>query len=131
MMFWTKVPRVSSLRRQAALDAVAMINAGMHRENGRRWGEAALAMDDKGRILLLFSRTPLSMHQFNNFLLASPLGILRAHHLEGGPKASLSIDLPSGPRHFCGSFETGFNENDAKHEQWPLPNVIAVFAGDG
>ena len=96
------------------------------RKKRRRWSETALAMDRKGRILFLHTRTPLTMERFGRILLQQPLGILRAMHLEGGPEASLSIRTRSIRRDFNGSFETGFNENDNSSEQWPIPNVIGV-----
>ncbi|MEL6544660.1 MAG: phosphodiester glycosidase family protein [Myxococcota bacterium] len=97
-------------------------------EQPRRWSEAALAMDDSGRILFLFTRTPLAMHDFNSRLLASDLGIVRAQHLEGGPEASLSIRAKDLVVNLSGSYETGFNENNQSKTQWPLPNVIGVVA---
>lgn len=94
----------------------------------RRWSEAAVATDIEGRLLFLFSRSPLSMHEFNEKILALPLGIDRAMHVEGGPEASLSIRSDSLALDLSGSFETGFNENDFNVQQWPLPNVIGVIS---
>ncbi len=95
-------------------------------ENNRQWSEAALAMDDQGRILFLFTRTPYSMRQLNRRLLQLGLGITHAHHLEGGPEASLSVRGPGLKLDLSGSYETGFFEDDSNREQWRLPNVIAI-----
>lgn len=95
-------------------------------QSERRWSEAALALDANGRLLFLFSRTPYSMHDFNNLLLALPLNVTRAMHLEGGPEASLSIHVHGFDLDLCGSFETGFRENDGNTGQWAIPNVIGV-----
>ena len=92
----------------------------------KRWSEAALAMDDQGRILILFCRTPFSMFEFNRLLLSLPLGIVRAMHLEGGPEASLSIHAGGVDLDLCGSYETGFWLNDTNTRQWPIPNVLGV-----
>lgn len=92
----------------------------------RRWSEAALALDESGRVLLLFSRSPLSMHDFNRRVLALPLKVTRAMHLEGGPEASLSFSGAGVARDLAGSYETGFNENDDNEAQWGLPNVLGV-----
>jgi len=101
-------------------------------KNRRAWSEAALAMDRSGRLLFLFSRTPATMYDFNNLLLAqSSLQIVRAMHLEGGPEASLSLHGAGVSHDLCGSFETGFNENDGNREQWPLPNILGVRARSG
>ena len=92
----------------------------------RRWSEAAVAMDKQGRILFLFSRHPYCMHDFNAKVLALPLGITTAMHVEGGPEASLSIHGGGIDLDLDGSYETSFNENDDEAKQWPIPNVLGV-----
>ena len=99
------------------------------KENKKRWSEAAIALDRDGKLLLLFCRSPFSMHELNEVLLASPLGIVRAMHVEGGPEASLSLKGGGIELDLSGSYETGFVENDDNKEQWPLPNVIGITAG--
>ena len=94
----------------------------------RRWSEAAVGMDDRGRVLLMFCRAPLSMWEFNEALRRLPLGVVQAMHVEGGPEASLSIHAGKVDLDLSGSYETGFNENDAQRRQWPIPNVIGVRA---
>lgn len=96
-------------------------------QSNKRWSEAALAIDSKGRLLFLFSRAPNTMRDFNRLLLALPLDIQQAMHLEGGPEASLSIHVPGLDLDLCGSYETGFLEDESNREQWPLPNVIGVL----
>lgn len=86
-------------------------------KNDRKWSEAALAIDGKGRLLFLFSRAPHSMRDFNDWLLRLPLDIRGAMHLEGGPEASLSIHVRGLDLDLAGS-------NTA---QWPIPNVIGVL----
>jgi hypothetical protein len=92
----------------------------------RRWSEAAVATDKQGRVLFVFSRHPYSMHEFNAKLLALPLDITNAMHVEGGPEASLSIHAGGVNLDLNGSYESGFNENDGEHRQWPIPNVLGV-----
>jgi Phosphodiester glycosidase len=92
----------------------------------RRWSEAAVAADHQGRILFVFSRHPDSMADLNQKLLALPLGIAAAMHVEGGPEASLSIHAGGIDLDLNGSFETGFNENQTQVRQWPIPNVLAT-----
>ncbi|MDQ6801838.1 MAG: phosphodiester glycosidase family protein [Acidobacteriota bacterium] len=96
--------------------------------SGRRWSEAALAEDSHGRLLFLFSRSPYSMHDFNEVLLKLPLDIRRAMHLEGGPEASLSIHAAGVDLDLCGSYETAFSENDGNVRQWPIPNVLGILS---
>ncbi|MGE4298643.1 MAG: phosphodiester glycosidase family protein [Desulfovibrionaceae bacterium] len=91
-----------------------------------KWSEVALGQDAAGRILFIFSRAPLSMHQFNNRLLALPLDLQCAQHLEGGPEASLVVAHPALRLSLWGSFETSFNENDGNPDPWPIPNVLGI-----
>ena len=95
--------------------------------SARRWSEAALAIDGRGRLLFLFSRAPYSMRDFNGRILALPLDVRQAMHLEGGPEASLSIHAAGVDLDLCGSFETGFREDDTNAQQWPIPNVLGVL----
>jgi hypothetical protein len=92
----------------------------------RRWSEAAVAMDRRGRVLFVFTRRPYAMPDLNAKLLALPLEITAAMHVEGGPEASLSIHAGGVDVDLNGSYETGFNENDAEKSQWPIPNVLGV-----
>ena len=95
-------------------------------KQARRWSEAAVAADKDGHILFLFSRRPFAMNDWNDKLLALPLGITAAMHVEGGPEASLSIHAGGVDVDLNGSYETGFNENDDENGQWPIPNLLAV-----
>lgn len=95
-------------------------------QSARRWSEAAIALDREGRILLLFCRSPFTMHDFNALLGRLPLGVVRAMHVEGGPEASLSVRGPGIELDLAGSYETGFEESDGNDHQWPLPNVVVV-----
>jgi hypothetical protein len=92
----------------------------------KRWSEAAVGIDEKGRLLFLFTRTPFAMRELNQALLALPLGIQAAMHVEGGPEASLSIHALVLTLDLNGSYETGFTEHDASAVQWPIPNVLGV-----
>jgi len=94
---------------------------------GRAWSEAAVAQDDAGHILFLFSRAGYEMTTWTKLVLALPLHVTSAMHVEGGPEASLSLCTAAPALHLAGSFETGFNANDANPAQWPIPNVLAVL----
>jgi hypothetical protein len=96
-------------------------------QSSRRWSEAAMAKDSRGRLLLIFSRAPYSMRDFNDMILALPLDVTHAMHAEGGPEASLSIHVPGVDLDLAGSFETGFREDDSNQVQWPIPNVLGVL----
>ncbi len=98
--------------------------------SGRKWSEAAVAVDGAGRVLFVFARVPHTMQEFNRLLLALPLDVKAAMHVEGGPEASLSVRAPGLTPPISldlnGSFETGFMENESVVRQWPIPNVLAV-----
>jgi hypothetical protein len=92
----------------------------------KRWSEAALAIDARGRLLFLFTRAPYTMRDFNALILSVPLDVTQAMHMEGGPEASLSIHGPGVDLDLSGSYETGFTEHDGNDHQWPIPNVLGV-----
>jgi uncharacterized protein YigE (DUF2233 family) len=94
--------------------------------NGRKWSEAAVAMDKQGHVLFLFSRSPVEMTWFNQRLTELPLDIVQAMHVEGGPEASLSIRAKNKKADYCGSYETSFVENDRNTDQYSIPNVLGV-----
>ena len=90
------------------------------------WSEAALGEDKQGNILFIFSRSPYSMHDFNNILLQLPINIACAQHLEGGPEASLYFSYKNIEIDKLGSYETGYKENDYDSRALRLPNVIGI-----
>jgi hypothetical protein len=81
------------------------------------WREVALGEDFKGRCLLIYCDSKLSMHDFNEILLALPIGLVAAQHLEGGGPAKLWIDHPAVVR---GSLPGGTNPGPV------LPNILGV-----
>ena len=92
----------------------------------RKWSSAVWGMDADGHALLIFCRSPYTMHDYIDILLQSPLRIQQAMYLEGGPEANLSAKSGATVRNLFGSYETGFNENDASKAAFALPNVIGV-----
>ncbi len=113
-----------------AIQNLRLIKGGgvnVWKPSARKWSEAAVALDGRGRLLFLHTRTPLTMHDFNGRLLKLPLGIIRAMHVEGGPEASMSIRTAEVSLDLSGSYETGFNEDDRNPGQWPIPNVVGVL----
>src|ERR1700724_2548659 len=92
-------------------------------QTDRRWSEAAIALDRRGRILFLLCRSPFTMHDFNALVTALPLGVTRAMHVEGGPEASLSVRGPGVAVDLSGSYETGFNPSDESNRRCPFPHA--------
>ena len=116
-------------REKNALQGIRMVacdDRNVWSPQARRWSIAAIAQDRGGRILFLHTRSPHSVHDFINALLALPLSIVRMMYQEGGPEATLFVSVGGFELERIGSFETGFNENDDNLVAWPLPNVFGV-----
>ena len=92
----------------------------------RQWSEAAVGEDREGRVLFIYSRSPFSMHDLNQELLAADIGLVAAQHMEGGPEAQLYVHVGATELEMFGSFETSFKENDQNSMAWPVPNVIGI-----
>lgn len=95
-------------------------------ENGKLWSEAALGQDAAGNALIFFSRSPMSMHAFNQALLSNGSGVVAAQHLEGGPEAQMYVRAGGCEFEGFGSYETGFNENDDNDHAWAIPNALVA-----
>jgi hypothetical protein len=95
-------------------------------KQSREWSEAAVGEDNEGRVLFIYSRSPFSMHDLNQELLASGIGVVAAQHMEGGPEAQLYVHTGDIELEMFGSYETSFKENDQNQAPWPVPNVIGV-----
>jgi hypothetical protein len=92
----------------------------------KKWSEAALAEDDRGRILFIFLREPFSMHDLNQELLGAGIGIVAAQHLEGGPEAQLYFRAGGVEKEMFGSYGASLQVNGGNTIPWPIPNVLAV-----
>ncbi|WP_395373272.1 phosphodiester glycosidase family protein [Marinicella sp. W31] len=92
----------------------------------RMWSEAALGEDAQGRILFIHTRSPFTMHHFNEELLNLGIDLVAAQHLEGGPEAQLYFNIGGQSMERFGSYETAFNEDNANQRAWPIPNVLGV-----
>lgn len=90
----------------------------------KRWSEAALGEDAHGNMLFLFSRTPMTMHDFNEILLGLPINIIAAQHLEGGPEAQLYLRHNELEIELVGEGEDGFIKNN--NLAWPVPNILGI-----
>ena len=68
------------------------------------WSEAALGEDSSGRILFIFSRSPFTMHNFNQELLSLGVNLVAAQHLEGGPEAQFYVRIGHVTHEMFGSY---------------------------
>ncbi len=87
---------------------------------------AAVAMDRRGNVLLIHSRAPFSVYDFNRILLALPLDIKNAMYVEGGPEATLYVNAGKLERQWAGSYETLLTENGDHAAAWEIPNIIGI-----
>jgi uncharacterized protein YigE (DUF2233 family) len=120
-----------SLRRkyQTMVQSIRMISCDQKNvwsQQDSRWSIASIGMDMSGNVLLLFSRSPYSVHDFINMLLELPLSIRNAMYLEGGAQASLYLSTESTRVERYGLWDTGFAEGSSIQFAAPIPNVIGV-----
>jgi hypothetical protein len=97
-------------------------------KSDRRWSEAAVGMNDQGRIFFIFCPVPYLMSEFNDRITKLGLGITRMMHMEGGKEASLSVRSDLISRNLAGGFDQALQSDNSTHEQWPIPNVLGIQA---
>ena len=95
-------------------------------QQNRIWSMVIFGMDQSGHALLVFCRSPYSVHDFIDILLDLDLKLYNAMYLEGGPEASLVVSAGKTQWNLFGSYETGFFESDANTQAWPIPNIIGI-----
>ena len=95
-------------------------------EQPRMWSIALMGIDGKGKALMIFCRSPFTVHVMIDMLLRLDIDLKRAMYLEGGPEASLYLKTQDCEFEGYGSFETGFFESDDNDRAWTLPNVIGI-----
>lgn len=92
----------------------------------KRWSEAALGQDQDGNLLFIFSETAYTMHELGNILLALPIRLECAQHLEGGPLASLYLRHAGIEIKREGSLGLPAVANSTADSFLPIPNVIGI-----
>jgi hypothetical protein len=90
-----------------------------------RYSAAAVGADNGGRTLFILSRAPYSIQDFVRALMGLPLAIQSAMYVEGGPEATLYVNVEKKAE-WPGGVETGFPEKDDDWSQWRVPNVIGI-----
>ena len=95
------------------------------KQNGE-WNEAAIGEDKEGKILFIYSRLPLSMHDLNQELLASGIGIVAAQHLEGGFEAQLYLNQGDVEIDLFDIYDGNSNEDNGNSRAEPIPNIIGI-----
>ncbi len=90
-----------------------------------QWSELAYGVDDKGRLVVVFTRYPYEMRELGHRITALDLGITGLIHGEGGPEASLVVRVDGVELIAMGSYETGFFD-DSNTRLWQLPAVLGA-----
>jgi hypothetical protein len=96
------------------------------KQQTEEWCEAALGEDKEGRLLFIYSRSPLSMHDLNQELLASGIGIVAAQHLEGGFEAQFYLNQGDAEIDLFDTYDANSYEGKRDAEAWPIPNIIGI-----
>jgi hypothetical protein len=89
-----------------------------------RCSMSVLAIDQEGRMLWLFTRSPYTANEFIDFMLAAPLGIRTAMYLEGGPEATLFLKTATTEIEKFGSYVSYSNPDDENAEVRKMPNIL-------
>lgn len=114
---------------QFVTQSIRMMNcqgANTWSQQQKYWSVAAASVDEDGKLILIHSRSPWSMHDFVDMVRDLDLGLTGLIYLEGGPEASLYVNSWDDTFSGIGSYETGFFESDRNDRFWPIPNVIGV-----
>lgn len=91
----------------------------------KRWSAAAVGIDEQGRVLFIHMRSPLTMHELVDALLALPLGLREAMYVEGGPEAQLYVNAGGREVELVGSHGSSFAGIENSYSL-PIPNVLGV-----
>jgi hypothetical protein len=112
-----------------AIQNYRIISEGKKRgwpQEGRLHSTAAIGMDKGHNILFVYSRSPFSTHDFIHILLSLPISIQNAMYLEGGPEATLYINLDEiEPARERGG-GIGSTVYDEATPTLKIPNVIGI-----
>jgi hypothetical protein len=91
-----------------------------------KWSTAAIATDQRNRVLFIHCGSPYSTHDLINILKALPLEISRAMYTEGGPQAQLYIKSGPYEYEFAGAFQLERRQNSKALFSPPVPNVVGI-----
>jgi hypothetical protein len=84
------------------------------------------ATDVEGNLYIVFTRSPYTHRTMIGYLKGLPLNIRTTVYLEGGPEASLYINIGDTVIAKFGSYVSNTCNNDDNDHFWKIPNVIAL-----
>lgn len=91
------------------------------------YSAAAIAMDERDRVVFIHVRTPYLMRDLADTLADKALGLRAAMFVEGGHEATLHVAAGDFEKTLVGSYESATREHDDNRLAWPLPNVIGAI----
>ncbi len=91
-----------------------------------RCSMVVLAIDKKGNVLFIFTRSPYTPNEFIHFMLKLPADIQTAMYLEGGPESSLYLNNGVAVVEKIGSYVSRTFAHDRNSVFRKMPNVIGI-----
>ncbi|MBX3025097.1 phosphodiester glycosidase family protein [bacterium] len=116
-------------RYAGAVQGIRMISckrANVWTQQDKQWSNAAVGVDEAGRLLFIHMRAPLSTHDFAEALLALPIGLRETMYVEGGPEAQLFVRGGGREIEALGSHGSSGFAALAGSFALPVPNVLGV-----
>lgn len=116
-------------RYAGAVQGIRMISckrANVWTQQPKQWSNAAVGVDEAGRLLFIHMRAPLSTHDFADALLALPIGLRETMYVEGGPEAQLYVRAGDREIEAVGSHGSSGFAGLAGTFAMPIPNVLGV-----
>ena len=116
-------------RYAGAVQGIRMISCkrgNVWTQQDKRWSNAAIGVDEAGRLLFIHMRAPLSTHDFADALLALPIGLRETMYVEGGPEAQLFVRAGGRQYEAIGSHGSSGFAGLAGSFAMPIPNVLGV-----
>ena len=95
-------------------------------QQGKSYSIAAIGLDKNKNALFIYSRSPFSTHDFIHILLALPIQINNAMYLEGGPEATLHINLKDHSLKRKRSYAISSTAYENDKSPLKIPNVIGI-----
>jgi uncharacterized protein YigE (DUF2233 family) len=90
------------------------------------WSTLAIGMDERNKVLIIFSQQPYCVHDLIEMLLSLPLSLHNAMYLEGGPQASVYLSTKDVTLEKHGGWEGSPDRSNPIQVSWPIPNVLGI-----
>lgn len=116
-------------RYAGAVQGIRMISctrANVWTQQDKQWSNAAVGVDEAGRLLFIHMRAPLSTHDFAEALLRLPIAVRETMYVEGGPEAQLFVHAGGREIEALGSHGSSGFAGLAGSFALPVPNVLGV-----